>query len=54
MSDLKVCEWLLRGCDCSPTEAWKCYEKNKKIIAQNQPMNYIRGTKENNKTTNND
>ena len=47
--DLKVCEWLLRGCDCSPTEAWKCYEKNKKIIAQNQPMNYIGTPKQDNK-----
>ena len=47
--DLKVCEWLLWGCDCSPTEARKCYEKNRKIIAQNQPMNYIGTPKQDNK-----
>ena len=36
-----MCEWLTKGCDCSPTEAWKCHEENKEKIAQYQPMNYI-------------
>jgi len=45
----QMCEWLTRGCDCSPTEAWKCYHENKEKIAQNQPNNNIGTTKQDNK-----
>jgi len=46
MSD--VCEWLLRGCDCSPTEAKKCYESIKEKLAQNKLRYYISDVKKSN------
>jgi len=36
-----MCEWFMKGCDCAPTEARKCFEENKEKIAQDKHYHYL-------------